>query len=251
VFADPIHLRPFENDLLIARACAQIATPTIERSLKVLTSLADERAMLVIAAAVWLASRYCKRGEDREEADIMLASVLIAGAMPDLFKLLVRRRRPDRTIRGRKNGIPYSGDAWDSFPSGHAIHLGAMAPSAARLVPTSLRQVVWPTVFCLASTRTLMLAHYPSDVLAGLGIGLATNKAVRAALGSWRRLAARIGHKESKNLVEGIDALYDSANGRTQRADRRKHARTDARGQKKNSPRRASFQRESTKHLSE
>jgi membrane-associated phospholipid phosphatase len=147
----------------------------------------DERAMLVIAAAVLLASRYCKRSEDREEADIMLASVLIAGAMPDLFKLLVRRRRPDRTIRGRRNGIPYSGDAWDSFPSGHAIHLGAMAPSAARLVPTSLRQVVtpaskrgpdwWPTVFCLASTRTLILAHYPSDVLAGLGIGLATNKA--------------------------------------------------------------------------
>jgi undecaprenyl-diphosphatase len=196
--------------------------------------------MLVIAAAVWLASRYCKRGEDREEADTMLASVLIAGAMPDLFKLLVRRRRPDRTIRGRRNGIPYSGDAWDSFPSGHAIHLGAMAPSAARLVPRSLRQIVWPTVFCLASTRTLILAHYPSDVLAGLGIGLATNKAIRAALGRWRisRLAARIGHKESKNLVEGIDALYESANGRTQRADRRKHASTGSRGQKKKSPRR-------------
>jgi membrane-associated phospholipid phosphatase len=64
-----------------------------------------------------------------------------------VHKFLVRRRRPDRTIRGRRNGIPYSGDAWDSFPSGHAIHLGAMAPSAARLVPKSLRQLLWPTVF--------------------------------------------------------------------------------------------------------
>ena len=143
----PLHLRPFENDLVVARACAQMATPTIERSLNWVSSLADERAMLVIAAAVWLASRYCKRGEDREEADTMLASVLVAGAMPDLFKVLVRRRRPDRTIRGGRNGIPNSGNAWDSFPSGHAIHLGAMAPSAARLVPRSLRQLVWPTVF--------------------------------------------------------------------------------------------------------
>jgi undecaprenyl-diphosphatase len=109
-----------------------------------------------------------------------------AYSSPDLFKLLVRRRRPDRTIRGRRNGIPYSGDAWDSFPSGHAIHLGGMAPSAARLVPKSLRQLVWPTMFCLASTRTLILAHYPSDVAAGLGIGLATNKAVKAALRRWR-----------------------------------------------------------------
>jgi hypothetical protein len=101
---------------VVARACAQIATPKIEHSLKILSSAADERAMLVIAAAVWLASRYCKRAEDREEADTMLASVLVAGVMPDLFKLLVRRRRPDRTIRGRRNGIPYSGDAWDSSP---------------------------------------------------------------------------------------------------------------------------------------
>jgi hypothetical protein len=44
--------------------------------------------MLVIAAAIWLASRYWKRGEDREEADTILASLLVAGVMPDLFKLL-------------------------------------------------------------------------------------------------------------------------------------------------------------------
>jgi hypothetical protein len=41
--------------------------------------------MLVIAAVIWLASRYCKRGEDREEADTMVASLLVAGVMPDLF----------------------------------------------------------------------------------------------------------------------------------------------------------------------
>ena len=104
--ADPLHLRPFQSDLKIARACAHVATPTIERSLNWVSSLADERAMLVIAAAIWLASRYCKRREDREEADTMLASLFVAGVMPDLFKLLVRRRRPDRAIRGRRNGIP-------------------------------------------------------------------------------------------------------------------------------------------------
>jgi membrane-associated phospholipid phosphatase len=223
--ADPFHLRPFESDLKIARACAHIATPTIERSLNFVSTLADERAMLVIAAAVWLASRYCKRGEDREEADTMLASVLVAGVMPDLFKFFVRRRRPDRTIKGRRNGIPYSGDAWDSFPSGHAIHLGAMAPSAVRLSPKSLRQFVWPTVFVLASTRTLILAHYPSDVAAGLGIGLATNKAVKAALRRWRIwLAAGRGQK-LKNVVEPIDALHLRMVRKTQRADRRKRAR--------------------------
>jgi membrane-associated phospholipid phosphatase len=235
MLADPLHLRPFENDLVVARACAQMATPTIERSLNWVSSLADERAMLVIAAAIWLASRYCKRGEDREEANTMLASLLVAGVMPDLFKLLVRRRRPDRTIRGPRNGIPYSGDAWDSFPSGHAIHLGAMAPSAARLAPKSLRHFVWPTMFCLASTRTLILAHYPSDVAAGLGIGLATNKAVKAALRRWRIWLARRGQK-LKNVVEPMDALHQRSVRKTQRADRRKRASTVTRGQKKKAP---------------
>jgi membrane-associated phospholipid phosphatase len=231
--ADPLHLRPFESDLKIARGCAHVATPTIERSLNWVSTLADERAMLVIAAAIWLASRYCKRGEDREEADTMLASVLVAGVLPDLFKFLVRRRRPDRTIKGRRHGIPYSGDAWDSFPSGHAIHLGAMAPSAARLVPKSLRQLVWPTAFCLASTRTLILAHYPSDVVAGLGIGLATNKAVKAALRRWRIwLAAGRGQK-LKNVVEPMDAPHQRSVRKTQRTDRRKRASTDSHGQQK------------------
>jgi hypothetical protein len=64
----------------------------------------------------------------------MIFSVLVAGAVPHIFKLLVRRRRPDRSIQARKNGISRSGNAWDSFPSGHAVHLGAMAPSATKLV---------------------------------------------------------------------------------------------------------------------
>jgi len=163
----------------------------------------------------------------------MLASLLVAGVIPDLFKLLVRRRRPDRTIRGPRNGIPYSGDAWDSFPSGHAIHLGAMAPSAARLAPKSLRQFVWPTMICLASTRTLILAHYPSDVAAGLGIGLATNKALKATLRRWRIwLAAGRGQK-LKNVMEPMDALHQRSVRKIQRVDRRKRASTDSRGQKK------------------
>jgi Flp pilus assembly protein protease CpaA len=64
----------------------------------------------------------------------MIFSVLVAGAVPHIFKLLVRRRRPDRSIQARKNGISRSGNAWDSFPSGHAVHLGAMAPSATKPV---------------------------------------------------------------------------------------------------------------------
>jgi membrane-associated phospholipid phosphatase len=131
--------------------------------------------------AVWLASHFSRR-QHREEANRMVCSVLIAGALPHLFKLLVRRRRPDRSITARRNGIRRSGNAWDSFPSGHAVHLGAIAPSAARLAPRSIRPLVWPALLSLAATRVLILAHYPTDVLAGFGIGVALNRAVTRIL---------------------------------------------------------------------
>jgi membrane-associated phospholipid phosphatase len=95
-----------------------------------------------------------------------------------------------------------------------------MTPSAVRLSPRSLGQLIWPTVFVLASTRTLILAHYPSDVAAGLGIGLATNKAVKAALRRWRIwLAAGRGQK-LKNVIEPMDALHQRPVRKTERAER-------------------------------
>ena len=177
----PVELRPTKSDLVIARAAARMATPDRQRALRLVTLLADEKAVLAVAAAVWLASRYSRQSQDRKEADRMMCSVLAAGAVPHLFKFLVRRKRPDRSF-GHKNGIARSGDAWDSFPSGHAVHLAAMAPSASRLAPRSLRPLVWPAVLSLAATRILILAHYPSDVIAGLGIGVAIDKAIAAAL---------------------------------------------------------------------
>ena len=59
----------------------------------------------------------------RHEADAMLCSVLIAGAVSDLFKYLVRRERPNRTlVRRHDTRVPRLGNAWHSFPSGHATH---------------------------------------------------------------------------------------------------------------------------------
>jgi membrane-associated phospholipid phosphatase len=77
------------------------------------------------------------------------------------------------------HGIPRSGDAWDSFPSGHALHLGAIAGPLSRLVSKRLRPYVWAGLLGLASTRIMLLAHYASDVVAGLVLGAGLGKAVR------------------------------------------------------------------------
>jgi membrane-associated phospholipid phosphatase len=48
-----------------------------------------------------------------------------------------------------------------------------------RLVSKRLRPYVWAGLLGLASTRIMLLAHYASDVVAGLVLGAGLGKAVR------------------------------------------------------------------------
>jgi undecaprenyl-diphosphatase len=146
-----------------------------------MTWLADEKILLGVVGLFWLAAHVRPQEEEvRHEANRMLLSVAIAGLLPDLFKYLVNRKRPDRAlVHGPRHGIPRSGNAWDSFPSGHALHLGAIAGPLSRLMPKRLKPYVWAGLLGLASTRIMLLAHYASDVVAGLALGAGLGKAVR------------------------------------------------------------------------
>ena len=177
-----ITLDPAAADVTTARAIAEHATPTAERTLRVLTWLADEK--LLLAAAIG-ASLYCRmdgRGVGAQRcADQVLWNAVVSAALPHLLKRFVDRERPDRrVVHGRRHGIPRSGKRFDSFPSGHALHLGALASALTRTGPSRLRPFIWPAAIGLASTRLLLLAHYVSDVVAGLVFGVATDRAIAA-----------------------------------------------------------------------
>jgi len=152
-----------------------------ERKLQIMTWLADEKILIGVVGLFWLTAHLrAGRKEVRREANRMMLSVTIAGLLPDLFKYLVNRKRPDRElVHGPRHGIPRSGEAWDSFPSGHALHVGAIAGPLSRLTPKRARPLVWAGLLGLAGTRIMLLAHYASDVLAGLVLGATLSKAVR------------------------------------------------------------------------
>ncbi len=183
-----IHIPPTDLDVAVAEAAASVAQPSLERTMRVLTWLADERLLLAGAALSWAYVRTTTEdGEMHCAADEMLCAVAIASVLPHLCKRLFARERPDRTIvRRRGRGIPKSGNAWDSFPSGHAVHVGALAPAVTQIVPVRARPLVWPAAAALAGTRLLLLAHYLSDVLAGLALGLVINRSVARLLGRAR-----------------------------------------------------------------
>lgn len=180
-----IELPPSNLDIAVADACADAATPGLERTLGVLTWLADEKLLLAGAALAWV--WICAASDDRQlkrGADQMLCSVAVAGVLLHLFKWVVARKRPDRSrVHGNRHGIPKSGNAWDSFPSGHAVHVGALAHAANRLTPKQMVPLVWPIAVALASTRIVLLAHYVSDALAGLAFGIMIDKFVGRLFG--------------------------------------------------------------------
>jgi membrane-associated phospholipid phosphatase len=203
ILPPPLHLPPSRLDVAAARLVARHAEKHVERSLGVLTWLADEKVILL---ASFTLAAYCHFGardpRARRYGDRIAASAVVAAALPHLIKRFVDRERPDRrVVHGPRHGVPRSGERWDSFPSGHAVHLGALAAGLRRLLPRRLRPLLWSTTLALASTRLLLLAHYLSDVAAGLGIGLVIDRAVDRSLARIEAGATTLGNADPRQKV--------------------------------------------------
>jgi membrane-associated phospholipid phosphatase len=156
--------------------------PEVEQIAKVLTWGADEHVVCALAAGWWL---YCRHRSARHRADsnhILLTTVTVT-LLPHLLKSIFDQKRPDRLmVRGHLHGVPFSGKPVDAFPSGHAIHVGALAPAAAELPPAK-RNLAWSIGAGLVLTRVVLLAHWTSDVIAGLAIGAAVERLLRCWTG--------------------------------------------------------------------
>jgi undecaprenyl-diphosphatase len=174
----PVHVKPLAADRAIARFVANHTTPQLERASRAVTLAADEHVLYALSAGLWLA---CTRGDARQRAsaDHILACVLATNILPHLLKTFVAQERPDRCmVHGRRRGIPRSGKARDAFPSGHAMHVGALASAISWLYP-QWKTPVWTIGGVLAATRIVVLAHWASDVVVGLGAGVLVERLLR------------------------------------------------------------------------
>jgi membrane-associated phospholipid phosphatase len=95
------------------------------------------------------------------------------------MKTLFDQTRPDRrTVIGHVHGISLSGKREDAFPSGHALHTGALA-SAAGALPPAPRQAIRVLALGLSLTRVVVLAHWASDVVVGFTLGAILERLLR------------------------------------------------------------------------
>ncbi|ACP27049.1 phosphatidic acid phosphatase type 2 [Sinorhizobium fredii NGR234] len=96
------------------------------------------------------------------------ASVLVHG-----LKFLIGRARPELFADyGAYSLTPFTGDRlFESFPSGHSTAAGAFFGAFAMLTP-ELRPLFLILALLIGLSRVIVGAHYPSDVAAGLLLGL-------------------------------------------------------------------------------
>jgi hypothetical protein len=123
----PITVEPTKADLTIASYVASMTDARTEKAAGVATWAGDEHLLEALAAGWWLWCRY-RSTEQRRKSNHLLLTTVVASALPHLLKTIFNQRRPDRvTIEGHLHGVPFSGKPRDAFPSGHAIHIGALA----------------------------------------------------------------------------------------------------------------------------
>jgi undecaprenyl-diphosphatase len=185
-----VTVRPTTSDVAIANSIAAHTNPPTEEVSRFVTWGADEHILSALAVGWWLYAR-SQSNARRRTADHVLLTTLVASALPHLLKSVFDRERPDRlTVRGHWRGVPISGKQYDAFPSGHAVHVGALASAASRL-PRRQRNIAWLIGAGLVASRIVLLAHWTSDVVAGLAIGAATERLLRRFTGYGRDIGRR------------------------------------------------------------
>ncbi|MQX08771.1 phosphatase PAP2 family protein [Sinorhizobium fredii] len=133
--------------------------------------------LLLIAFVVRRASRRDTIRQRARTARNLSAYFLLtigtASALVHGLKFLIGRARPELFADyGAYSLTPFTGDRlFESFPSGHSTAAGAFFGAFAMLKP-ELRPLFLILALLIGVSRVIVGSHYPSDVAAGLLLGL-------------------------------------------------------------------------------
>jgi undecaprenyl-diphosphatase len=138
-----------------------LATPRVVDAMRIVNSAGDWRVLVPGILALFVV---CRRA--RERWWVWVALMGAAPIMETVFKHMIARPRPEDVSLG--------------FPSGHATaaaaFFGAVMILAGALPPRAcagVRALALVMIGLVGLARVILRAHWPSDVLAGIALGLA------------------------------------------------------------------------------
>ncbi|MDP8913340.1 MAG: phosphatase PAP2 family protein [Pseudomonadota bacterium] len=186
-----------EADAAVADAVEPIRKAPPIRLLSTLSEIGDQPQIRALSAALFAAG-LLRRDRRLMRAGVrMLASHELATALKNFVKHRVDRTRPrsrDEALDAHKMqpGDDHAKEE-TSFPSGHSAGAASAARAFARELPDHAG-AAYGLAAGVALAQIPRCAHYPTDVGAGLAIGIASELAVdagwRAAEAAWDGLVA-------------------------------------------------------------
>lgn len=193
--AIPEPLRAVEEaDIAIAQSAAELQDRPLVKLLGEASEMADQPPLIAISLATLAAGLLLRRPVIAIAGARMLAAHAVATGIKAQVKRTIDRTRPyvlaeeDRYVIRKAE---QSDDTrFNSFPSGHTAGAVAVAQAIARThAPAALPARLWAAA--IAAIQIPRCAHYPSDVAAGVAVGLAGDGAVRLAERGVRALLRR------------------------------------------------------------
>ena len=192
--------------------------------IRILTDFGKDEYVLAVLAGLLIAVAIVSpamRGIQRSlllglgtRLQFIFCAVAVSNLVTEVLKYSIGRGRP--FVGGEANAFHFShfagNPAYYSFPSGHATTAFALALAVSAIWPqTRLAMAVYAIV--IAATRLVLVAHHPSDVVAGALVGIVGAMFVRYWFAA-RRLGFAIQRDGS------IVSLVGPSSGRLKRVAR-------------------------------
>jgi membrane-associated phospholipid phosphatase len=195
---------------------------------RILTDFGKDEYVLAVLAGLLIAVAIVSpalRGIQRSlllglgtRLQFIFCAVIASNLVTEVLKYSIGRGRP--FVGGEANAFHFShfegNPAYYSFPSGHATTAFALAVAVSAVWPQA-RVAMAVYALIIAATRLVLLAHHPSDVVAGAMVGIVGAMFVR-----YWFAARRLGFAIQRDGT--IVSLVGPSSGRLKRVARRASA---------------------------
>jgi membrane-associated phospholipid phosphatase len=159
---------------------ARTDLPPFDRGVLVLSRSADHAVLWLLIAGLMAAGRNARATRSAAQGLVVVAATSLVANQ--VAKRSAFRARPDRTLVPEKRRAPSKSTS--SFPSGHSASAIAFALVAGRRLPV-LTVPLLALAMAVGVSRVLTGMHYPSDVVAGAGMGALSGLIGRRVFRRW------------------------------------------------------------------